>query len=223
MTTTAEPPDRATASQQGAPEPDHETQVQALARYAARARFEDLSAESRRLLTVHILDCLACCLAAPGAVPVNACRDQFGVRRRAWHHADRRRRRQPGLRRVLAHGAGPLRRLYGQLPRRDRDLPHCRQLRRRPDRRRAGRRVWLGPDARGRDRVHGPVPVGRPRRLHDSRFRPHRPTGLLPQRRRRAAAGPARDSDRPRDRDGRGQRRLLRCHPRQATVAVEGG
>jgi 2-methylcitrate dehydratase len=55
---------------------DHQTQVQALARYAARARFDDLSDESRRQLPIHILDCLACCLAAPGAGPVNACRDQ---------------------------------------------------------------------------------------------------------------------------------------------------
>jgi 2-methylcitrate dehydratase len=76
MTTAAEQPDRAVASPRGATEPDRQTQVQALARYAARARFADLSAESRRQLPVHILDCLACCLAAPGAGPVNACRDQ---------------------------------------------------------------------------------------------------------------------------------------------------
>jgi 2-methylcitrate dehydratase len=61
---------------QGATAADHETQVQALARYAARARFEDLSAESRRQLPVHILDSLGCCIAALGAGPVNACRDQ---------------------------------------------------------------------------------------------------------------------------------------------------
>ena len=76
MTTPSVQPDRATASRQGATAADHQTQVQALARYTARARFEDLSAESRRQLPIHILDCLACCLAAPGAAPVNACRDQ---------------------------------------------------------------------------------------------------------------------------------------------------
>ena len=52
------------------------TQVEALAQYAARARFEDLSAESRRQLPVHILDCLGCCIAALGAGPIDACRDQ---------------------------------------------------------------------------------------------------------------------------------------------------
>src|ERR1700734_1086530 len=55
---------------------DHDTQVQALARYAARATFDDLSAQSRQQLPVHILDCLGCSIAALGAGPVNACRDQ---------------------------------------------------------------------------------------------------------------------------------------------------
>jgi 2-methylcitrate dehydratase len=36
------------------------TQVEALAKYAARASFSDLSAESRRQLPIHILDSLAC-------------------------------------------------------------------------------------------------------------------------------------------------------------------
>ena len=53
-----------------------QTQVEALARYAARAKFEDLSAESRKLLPVHILDCLGCCIAALGAGPINACHEQ---------------------------------------------------------------------------------------------------------------------------------------------------
>jgi 2-methylcitrate dehydratase len=52
------------------------TQVQALARYAARAKFDDLSAESRKQLPVHILDSLGCCIAALGAGPVQACREQ---------------------------------------------------------------------------------------------------------------------------------------------------
>jgi 2-methylcitrate dehydratase len=53
------------------------TQVEALARYAARAKFEDLSAESRKQLPVHILDSLGCCIAALGAGPVEACREQI--------------------------------------------------------------------------------------------------------------------------------------------------
>jgi 2-methylcitrate dehydratase PrpD len=68
MTPTPEQPGRATAA-------GHQTQVQALARYEARATFGDLSADSRRQLPVHILDSLAC-IAALGADPVNACRDQ---------------------------------------------------------------------------------------------------------------------------------------------------
>src|SRR6202047_130295 len=52
------------------------TQVQALARYAARATFDDLSPQSRQQLPVHILDSLGCCIAALGAGPVEACRAQ---------------------------------------------------------------------------------------------------------------------------------------------------
>jgi 2-methylcitrate dehydratase len=52
------------------------TQVEALAKYAARASFSDLSAESRRQLPIHILDSLGCCIAALGAGPVQACREQ---------------------------------------------------------------------------------------------------------------------------------------------------
>src|SRR6202007_832338 len=52
------------------------TQVEALAKYAARASFADLSAESRRQLPIHILDSLGCCIAALGAGPVRACREQ---------------------------------------------------------------------------------------------------------------------------------------------------
>src|SRR5277367_594051 len=53
------------------------TQVEALAKYAARASFADLSAESRRQLPIHILDSLGCCIAALGAGPVEACREQI--------------------------------------------------------------------------------------------------------------------------------------------------
>jgi 2-methylcitrate dehydratase len=52
------------------------TQVEALAKYAARASFADLSAESRRQSPIHILDSLGCCIAALGAGPVQACREQ---------------------------------------------------------------------------------------------------------------------------------------------------
>jgi 2-methylcitrate dehydratase PrpD len=52
------------------------TQVQAIAGYAARANFDDLSVESRRQLPVHILDSLGCCIAALGAGPIEACRQQ---------------------------------------------------------------------------------------------------------------------------------------------------
>src|ERR1700728_3868841 len=52
------------------------TQVETLAKYAARASFADLSAESRRQLPIHILDSLACSIAALGAGPVDACRAQ---------------------------------------------------------------------------------------------------------------------------------------------------
>ncbi|EFH81711.1 MmgE/PrpD family protein [Ktedonobacter racemifer] len=53
-----------------------QTQVQALARYAARASFDDLSPAARQQLPIHILDSLGCCIAALGADPVNACRQQ---------------------------------------------------------------------------------------------------------------------------------------------------
>jgi 2-methylcitrate dehydratase len=53
------------------------TQVEALARYAARAKFDNLSAESRKQLLVHVLDSLGCSIAALGAGPVQACREQI--------------------------------------------------------------------------------------------------------------------------------------------------
>ena len=52
------------------------TQVEALAKYAARASSADLSAQSREQLPVHILDSLGCCIAALGAGPIEACRAQ---------------------------------------------------------------------------------------------------------------------------------------------------
>ena len=74
MTLTQQPSSPATTSRTGAA--SQGTQVQALARYAARATFDDLSAKSRKELPVHILDCLACSISALGAGPVNACSDQ---------------------------------------------------------------------------------------------------------------------------------------------------
>jgi 2-methylcitrate dehydratase len=52
------------------------TQVENLAKYAARASFTDLSADSRRQLPIHILDSLGCCIAALGAGRIQACREQ---------------------------------------------------------------------------------------------------------------------------------------------------
>src|SRR5580693_6096954 len=52
------------------------TQVEALAKYAARAQFADLSSESRKQLPIHVLDSLGCCIAALGAGPIKACREQ---------------------------------------------------------------------------------------------------------------------------------------------------
>ena len=76
MTSTYQQTNPATASKPPSIAASDETQVQALARYAARATFDDLSAESRKQLRVHILDCLACSISALGAGPVSACRDQ---------------------------------------------------------------------------------------------------------------------------------------------------
>src|SRR5579864_7449234 len=64
-------------SRVGSPESTFpETQVEALAGYAARASFDDLTAESRKQIPIHILDSIACCLAALGAGPIEACRQQ---------------------------------------------------------------------------------------------------------------------------------------------------
>ena len=52
------------------------TEVEALAKCAARASFADLSAQSRKQLPVHILDSIGCCIAALGAGPIEACRGQ---------------------------------------------------------------------------------------------------------------------------------------------------
>ena len=52
------------------------TQVESLAKYAARASFADLSSQSREQLPVHILDSIGCCIAALGSGPIEACRAQ---------------------------------------------------------------------------------------------------------------------------------------------------
>ena len=56
MTSTQEQPGPATAARHASPQPVTRRRSQALARYAARATFGDLSAESRKQLPVHILD-----------------------------------------------------------------------------------------------------------------------------------------------------------------------
>ncbi|MGX6970445.1 MmgE/PrpD family protein [Vagococcus bubulae] len=52
------------------------TKIERIANYATRAKFEDLSDESKKQIPVHILDSLGCQIAALGAGPVNACHDQ---------------------------------------------------------------------------------------------------------------------------------------------------
>jgi 2-methylcitrate dehydratase len=52
------------------------TQVESLAKYAARASFADLSSRSREQLPVHILDSIGCCIAALGSGPIESCRAQ---------------------------------------------------------------------------------------------------------------------------------------------------
>src|SRR5450432_277759 len=52
------------------------TQIEALARYAARAKFDDLSAESRKQTPVSLPDSVGLFLGALGAGPVRACREQ---------------------------------------------------------------------------------------------------------------------------------------------------
>src|SRR5271170_7487577 len=89
------------------------TQVEALAKYAARAGFADLSQESRRQLPIHILDSLGCCIAAPGAGVSRASRR---VRRQRPVCADRRRTGESDLRGLLAYRARALRRFHGQFP-----------------------------------------------------------------------------------------------------------
>ena len=125
MTTTPVEPDPAAASPGRVSGAVRQTQVQQLARYAARATFGDLSAESRRQLPIHILDSLACCIAAPGAGPVNACRDQVlefggghGVTLIGGGQAN------PVYAAFWHTRAGAVRGLHGQLPRADRDLSH---------------------------------------------------------------------------------------------------
>jgi 2-methylcitrate dehydratase len=102
------------------------TQVEALAKYAARASFADLSAQSRQQLPVHILDSLGCCIAALGAGPVEACRTQVADFGGDGPCALIGGGKANPLRSVLAHRAGALRRLHGQLPGADRDLPYSR-------------------------------------------------------------------------------------------------
>lgn len=52
------------------------TKVEQLAAYAVRAKYEDLSEDSKQQIPVHILDSIGCQIAALGAGPVNACHEQ---------------------------------------------------------------------------------------------------------------------------------------------------
>ncbi len=193
------------------------TQVQRLARYAARASFDDLSPASRSQLSG-----LAGLLhRRPGRRP-GECLPSAGGRLRGQRplRTDRRRAGQPGLRGVLPHRPGALRRLHGQLPGPHRDLPHCRQFRCGTDGRRVCGRQRTRPHAWGGAGVYRAVTLRGPRQLHDPRLRPHGAARLLAQRCRWSTTRHARRADRPRHR--RQQRRLVRRHPRQAAVAVEG-
>ena len=53
-----------------------QTKVEQIAEYALRGRYEDLSAESKKQIPVHILDSLGCQIAALGAAPIDVCRHQ---------------------------------------------------------------------------------------------------------------------------------------------------
>src|SRR5580692_11415864 len=48
------------------------SQAQGIARFASRARYEDLTAERRERLKADILDSLACAIGALGAPPIEA-------------------------------------------------------------------------------------------------------------------------------------------------------
>src|ERR1700735_5373235 len=48
------------------------SQAQGIARFASRARYEDITAERRERLKVNVLDSLACAIGALGAPPIEA-------------------------------------------------------------------------------------------------------------------------------------------------------
>ena len=59
------------------------SQAEGIARFACRAKYEDLTAERRERLKVSVLDALACAINALGAPPIEACRaqaEEFGDR-----------------------------------------------------------------------------------------------------------------------------------------------
>jgi 2-methylcitrate dehydratase PrpD len=62
----------------GKPEPviSGPSQVDGIARFALRAKYDDLTAERRERLKVSILDAVACAINALGAPPIEACRAQ---------------------------------------------------------------------------------------------------------------------------------------------------
>ena len=69
---------RSTNRSQSKPEPiiTGPSQADGIARFALRARYDDLTAERRERLKISILDAVACALNAVGAPPISACRAQ---------------------------------------------------------------------------------------------------------------------------------------------------
>src|SRR5580692_7179498 len=66
------------AAARGKPEPviSGPSQADGIARFALRAKYDDLTAERRERLKVSVLDALACAINALGAPPIEACRAQ---------------------------------------------------------------------------------------------------------------------------------------------------
>ena len=198
------------------------TQVESLAKYAARASFADLSAESRRQLPIHILDSLACSIAALGAGPVDACRAQvteFGgtgpstligggqanpIYAAFWHTALVRyvdfmdNFLAPTETCHTADNFGVALTIADYVGGSGRDLMLA---------------VALGYTVQSRLVDHA--------NFMSSGF-DHTSTGLLAQRRRRPAARSERAANRERYRDGCGQRCVLRRCSGEAAVAMEG-
>jgi len=53
------------------------TQVEQLAAFVVRARYEDLSEEARQELKIRVLDALGCAIGALGGPPINIIKEQI--------------------------------------------------------------------------------------------------------------------------------------------------